>query len=78
MKTDWIPITEDNIPGNWRIVEWKHPEYGVIEGFVYKDNDLLPLSQQAYWVASHDGNSADIWLGEFTHFRYLAALNQNQ
>jgi len=65
----WIEITESSLPSELLICEWKHPEYGIVEGNVVvyspdRDNGF----KESKWIYPSDG-SADIALDEFTHYR---------
>lgn len=71
----WTPIDMDNLPSVLRILEWNHPEYGIIRGnhVAYSPNSD-GQSKTTHWVYPEDG-SADTWIGEFTGYRKLSSTN---
>lgn len=71
---EWIPVDMNNLPPELQIVEWKHPEYGIIKGslVIYHPNFRDGNASTSYWVFPDPesmGHSADIWVEEFTHYR---------
>lgn len=67
--TEWMPIDENALPYHLLICQWRHPEYGIIEGSLIRSTPEIPSSHQAWWIMPSDGFSAEIWLGEFTAYR---------
>lgn len=70
LKKPWVKITDtaklkDNV-----IAEWKHPEFGIIRGSIVMYEGERPDYKKSEWIYPSDG-SADIWLGEFTHYRNI-------
>jgi hypothetical protein len=70
-KNDWIKINEDELPSQQLICEWLHKELGIINGSLIRSDSNLPLSKQAWWVLPSDGCSAELWIGDFTHWRKI-------
>ena len=68
---DWIPLNQEELPQHFLILEFFHPELGTIEGYLIETttvfNDRRTVS---VWVHPSD-HSADIWVGDFTHYRKL-------
>lgn len=72
--SDWIPIDFNKLPPELLIMDWKHPEYGIITGsmVIYHPTYRHGDNSTSYWIFPDPDtmeHSADIWIEEFTHYR---------
>jgi hypothetical protein len=69
-KHTWMEISDQTLPHDLQIVEWKYKDGSGIE-----TGNLVPYYDPRCkfigWFVHPSDDSADIWLGDFSHYRKI-------